>query len=142
MTATRNSARFGIGENAPRAAKIAALSLGVALFASACGGNPTPEEEGGASSAPAASGLTCPESQGGAAPEPGEKGDPAAVPEAETTSDSPLVLGSLLPTTGALAFLGPPEIAGVNLAVQEINEAGGVLGQDVEIIHRDSGDTT
>lgn len=141
MTATRNSARLGIGENAPRAAKIAALSLGIALFASACGGNPTPEEEGG-TTAPAASGLSCPESQGGQAAEPGEKGDPNAVPEAETTSDSPLVLGSLLPTTGALAFLGPPEIAGVNLAVKEINEAGGVLGQEVEVIHRDSGDTT
>ena len=147
MTATRNSARFSIGENAPRAAKIAALSLGVALFASACGGNPTPEGDGASpsdetASAAAASGLTCPESQGGAAPEPGEKGDPSAVPEAETTSESPLVLGSLLPTTGALAFLGPPEIAGVNLAAQEINESGGVLGQDIEIIHRDSGDTT
>ena len=29
--------------------------------------------------------------------------------------------------TGNLAFLGPPEFAGVELAVQEINEAGGVL---------------
>ncbi len=143
MTATQNSARFSFGEKAPRAARIAALSLGVALFASACGGNSTPEEEGtDPASSAAASGLTCPEGQGGEAPPPGEKGDPSAVPEAETTSDAPLKLGSILPTTGALAFLGPPEIAGVNLAVQEINEAGGVLGQDVEIIHRDSGDTT
>ncbi|MEE1619914.1 ABC transporter substrate-binding protein [Zafaria sp. Z1313] len=53
-----------------------------------------------------------------------------------------LKLGSLLPTTGALAFLGPPEIAGVDLAIKEINEAGGVNGQDVQIVHRDSGDTT
>ncbi|MHA7155965.1 ABC transporter substrate-binding protein [Arthrobacter sp. TMN-50] len=142
MTATRNSVRFGIGDNAPRVAKVAALGLGIALFASACGGS-TPEGDGGESSAaPAATGLSCPESQGGEAPEANPKGDPSAVPEATTTSDTPLVLGTLLPTTGALAFLGPPEIAGTNLAIQEINEAGGVLGQDAEIIHRDSGDTT
>ncbi|MFI2752253.1 ABC transporter substrate-binding protein [Cellulomonas sp. P22] len=51
-----------------------------------------------------------------------------------------LVIGSLLPQTGSLAFLGPPEIAGVNLAIKEINEAGGVLGQDVVIEHADSSD--
>ena len=56
-------------------------------------------------------------------------------------SDDQLVVGTLIPTTGSLAFLGPPEIAGVDLAVQEINAAGGVLGQDVKVEHRDSSDT-
>lgn len=51
-----------------------------------------------------------------------------------------LKLGTLLPQTGSLAFLGPPEFAGVDLAVQEINQAGGVLGKDVEVVHSDSGD--
>lgn len=55
--------------------------------------------------------------------------------------DGELVVGSLLPQTGSLAFLGPPEIAGVNLAVKEINEAGGVLGKDVRHVEADSGDT-
>ena len=53
-----------------------------------------------------------------------------------------LTLGSILPQTGSLAFLGPPEFAGFDLAIQEINEAGGVLGQDVVGIEGDSGDTT
>ncbi|MBO1750301.1 ABC transporter substrate-binding protein [Actinotalea sp. BY-33] len=53
---------------------------------------------------------------------------------------SPLVIGSLLPVTGSLAFLGPPEIAGVDLAIEEINEAGGVNGGDIEVVHGDSGD--
>ncbi len=53
-----------------------------------------------------------------------------------------LSIGTLLPQTGALAFLGPPEIAGVDLAIKEINEAGGVNGEDVTVLHRDSGDTT
>lgn len=55
-------------------------------------------------------------------------------------SASPLVVGTLLPQTGTLAYLGPPEIAGVDLAVQEINEAGGVLGADVVVEHADSSD--
>jgi branched-chain amino acid transport system substrate-binding protein len=48
----------------------------------------------------------------------------------------------LLPTTGNLAFLGAPEIAGVDLAVAEINENGGVGGKCVSVKHTDSGDTT
>ena len=51
-----------------------------------------------------------------------------------------LVIGTLLPQTGSLAFLGPPEIAGVDLAIKEINEAGGVLGKDVKVEHADSSD--
>lgn len=59
----------------------------------------------------------------------------------ECTSTS-LVLGSMLPATGDLAFLGPPEFAGVELALEEIDAAGGVLGSPVTYIEGDSGDTT
>ncbi|TFV46877.1 ABC transporter substrate-binding protein [Blastococcus sp. TF02A_35] len=69
-----------------------------------------------------------------------DEGPAAAAPGA--TSTDPLIIGTLLPQTGDLAFLGPPEIAGADLAVQEINEAGGVLGQPVQLIQRDSGDTS
>jgi hypothetical protein len=62
--------------------------------------------------------------------------------EAGATSDEPLRIGTLLPLTGNLAFLGPPEVAGAKLAVQDINEAGGVLGQDVELSEGDSGDAS
>ena len=54
---------------------------------------------------------------------------------------TPLTIGTFLPVTGTLAFLGPPEIAGVRYAVQEINDAGGLFGQDVELIETDSSDT-
>lgn len=57
------------------------------------------------------------------------------------SGDGTLTIGTLLPETGNLAFLGPPEFAGVDLAVQDINEAGGVLGKDVESVRGDSGDT-
>jgi ABC-type branched-subunit amino acid transport system substrate-binding protein len=56
-------------------------------------------------------------------------------------SDGVLTVGSLLPQTGSLAFLGPPEFAGVDLAVKDINAAGGVLGKDVVHVKGDSGDT-
>ncbi|RFU22635.1 ABC transporter substrate-binding protein [Geodermatophilus marinus] len=59
-----------------------------------------------------------------------------------TTADNPLVIGTLLPLTGNLAFLGPPEVAGARLAVQEINDAGGVLGLPVELVEGDSGDAS
>lgn len=56
-------------------------------------------------------------------------------------SDGVLTVGSLLPQTGSLAFLGPPEFAGVDLAIKDVNEAGGVLGEDVVGVKADSGDT-
>ena len=58
------------------------------------------------------------------------------------SADGVLTVGTLLPETGDLAFLGPPEIAGARLAVEDINAAGGVLGQDAVLVEGDSGDTT
>ncbi len=60
---------------------------------------------------------------------------------AECTSPA-LVLGTMLPATGDLAFLGPPEFAGVEMALAEIDAAGGVLGAPITYIEGDSGDTT
>ena len=56
--------------------------------------------------------------------------------------DGTLTIGTLLPQSGDLAFLGPPEIAGVDLATEEINAAGGVNGKDVKQVNADSGDGT
>src|SRR6188768_1322016 len=69
----------------------------------------------------------------------GDSGDDAS-DGASAESGSPLIIGTLLPQTGSLAQLGPPEIAGVDLAVKDINEAGGVLGQDIQVEHTDSSD--
>jgi branched-chain amino acid transport system substrate-binding protein len=60
----------------------------------------------------------------------------------QNTADGTLTIGTLLPQTGSLAFLGPPEFAGVDLAIKEINEAGGVLDKDVAKVDSDSGDTS
>ena len=58
------------------------------------------------------------------------------------SADGVLTIGTILPETGSLAFLGPPEFAGAELAVQEINDAGGVLEEDVVLEQGDSGDDT
>src|SRR4051812_30780888 len=59
----------------------------------------------------------------------------------QTSADS-LRVGGILPLTGNLAFLGPPEIAGVGLAVSDINAAGGVDGAKACHDIQDSGDST
>lgn len=65
-----------------------------------------------------------------------------AVADGGSKGDGSFVVGTLLPSTGDLAFLGPPEFAGVDLAVKDINAAGGVLGKDVTQTKADSGDGT
>lgn len=69
-----------------------------------------------------------------------------ALPNDAVTANRPgdgvLKIGTLLPETGNLAFLGPPEIAGAQMAVEEINAAGGYNGQPVQLVEGDSGDTT
>lgn len=76
-------------------------------------------------------------SNDGDTPETGSSTAPAAA-----GGDGVLKIGTLLPQTGSLAFLGPPEFAGVDLAAKEINAAGGVLGKDIVVTDSDSGDTT
>ncbi len=65
----------------------------------------------------------------------------AAVDDECAGGDGVLTIGTLLPVTGDLAFLGPPEVAGARLALEDINAAGGVLGVDMVLHEGDSGDT-
>lgn len=51
-----------------------------------------------------------------------------------------LKVGTILPQTGSLATLGPPEIAGVDLAIKDVNDAA--AGLTATVTHTDSGDTT
>ena len=95
-----------------RSMRLAAVAAATALVLAACGGGDSDDNAD-------------------------DEGDGASASQ----SDGVLTIGSLLPQTGSLAFLGPPEFAGVDLAIQEINEAGGVLGEDVVGVKADSGDT-
>jgi ABC-type branched-subunit amino acid transport system substrate-binding protein len=77
-----------------------------------------------------------------AATAPADADVPQVPVEGTRAGDGKLVLGTILPQTGSLAFLGPPEFAAFDLAISDINAAGGVLGQPVTGIKGDSGDAT
>jgi branched-chain amino acid transport system substrate-binding protein len=67
-------------------------------------------------------------------------GGGGASSKAPTNVDLTLKIGTILPETGTLAYLGPPEEAGVGLAAEDINAADvGITIPDV--IWGDSGDT-
>ncbi|MEV4070325.1 ABC transporter substrate-binding protein [Nonomuraea fuscirosea] len=102
------------------AGRLLAVAAAASLALTACGGG----------------GDTAAEQSGTAAPSTAASSAPAAA------GDGTLTIGTVLPQTGSLAFLGPPEFAGVDQAVKEINEAGGVLGKPVAKFDTDSGDTT
>ena len=105
----------------------AVVVLGAAsLVLAACGGS---SSSGESSSAAPASSSAAPSSS---------SAEPAPSTDCKNTQ---LKIGTLLPATGSLAYLGPPEFAGVDLAVKEIDAAGGVLGQPVVNEYGDSGDT-
>ena len=73
--------------------------------------------------------------------DPGHVGGADGLPRGgDAGTQEPLVLGTLLPLSGNLQYLGPSAEAGVRLAVQEINAAGGVLGLPIELVTGDSGD--
>lgn len=105
------------------AAVVGALSVVVAGCGSGGGDTAAPGTQASAPGTPSA-----------------QKCQPAQAKASGQPSTDPLKIGSLLPETGSLAFLGPPEFAGVEVAIKEINAAGGVLGNDVTHLRGDSGD--
>ncbi|QTV79296.1 ABC transporter substrate-binding protein [Microbacterium sp. NIBRBAC000506063] len=88
----------------------------------------------GSIAAVSASALILAGCAGGA--DPADPVDPEGPTEREPLS---LSIGTVLPQTGALAFLGPPEEAGVGVAVNEVNAAD--LGVTISVEWGDSGDT-
>lgn len=57
------------------------------------------------------------------------------------SSGDTVQLGAVLPLTGANATIGEDQQRGIDLAVEQINEDGGVLGKDLEVLVEDSGGT-
>lgn len=70
----------------------------------------------------------------------GDGGDDGDGGDGDGASGDELKISTILPQTGNLSFLGPPEFAGVELAVAELEEAG--YEYDISLSHHDSGDTT
>ena len=114
---------------------VAILSV-LSLILAACGGDDAEEGTDDATTTTAAPATT-------AAPDdtPTTTEAPMDDEPMDVGGDGVLTIGTLLPVTGDLSFLGPPEVAGARLAIQDINEAGGVFGTDAVLVEGDSGDT-
>lgn len=104
--------------------------LGMAL--TACGSDSKDTSSGSASDKPSSS-------DSASAPSDSYTNDKCS--GSQTSADT-FRVGGILPLTGNLAFLGPPEVAGVGLAVSDINAAGGVNGAKACHNVEDSGDST
>ena len=52
-----------------------------------------------------------------------------------------IVFGQLIGVTGSYAPFTPPAIAAANIAIEEINAAGGVMGRDVRLVTEDNRST-
>ncbi|MER3390325.1 MAG: ABC transporter substrate-binding protein [Microcella sp.] len=78
----------------------------------------------------------------GLGPMPTPTSTPSAAATVQPSGDGVLRIGTLFPTSGDIAFLGPALVAAAEVAVGDINASGGVLGAPVEVFHRDSGDAS
>jgi ABC-type branched-subunit amino acid transport system substrate-binding protein len=79
----------------------------------------------------------------------GQARAPSTTLPAATTTASPrfnvdgtLTIGLLLPTSGDAAGLAAPMIRGAELAVQQINELGGIDGTPVKLVQADEGSSS
>ena len=62
-----------------------------------------------------------------------------AMAAAGASATEPIKIGSVLSVSGPAAFLGDPELKTLQLYVEKINAAGGVLGRKIELVHYDDG---
>ena len=53
------------------------------------------------------------------------------------TSSEPIKVGVFAPLSGANAAVGQSEVEGVEMAVEEINNAGGIAGRPIELVIAD-----
>ena len=51
--------------------------------------------------------------------------------------DGPIRIGMITSLSGSLAILGKPQVLGAEIAVEQINKGGGVLGRKLELVVRD-----
>ncbi|HLS44197.1 MAG TPA: ABC transporter substrate-binding protein, partial [Ornithinicoccus sp.] len=116
--------------------KAVAVLSAVALLA-ACGGADDPEEE----TTPAGQTTEDTESETDDMDAATDTGDAADQTGGAGGEAGDFVFGYIFPETGSLAYLGPPQITALEMAIQDINAAGGVLGSEVPAaIGGDEGD--
>ena len=108
--------------------RLLALLAGFALIAAACG-----DDDDETSSTETTETTEADDGDGD-----GEEEEPFEIGEAPGLGDGTFTVARVLPETGALGFLGAPMIAGTELAIEDINAAGGLFGKPVEFLEFDS----
>jgi len=68
----------------------------------------------------------------------GDGGDGGTTDDGSTDGDESIVFGTLAPNSGTFSSSGPYVAAGNELAVQQINEEGGIDGTEVEVVVADT----
>ena len=107
--------------------RLLAILFVVSVAAAACG-----DSDDASSSAGGEEGTTD-STETGATETTGD--DAAAAPAA---SGDPIILGAVMPLSGASASTGILARQGAELAVEQINASGGVLGRPLELAFKDS----
>ena len=92
------------------------LFAALSLFATACGDDDDEEPAGGDGTTTTTEAAT-----------------------SDNTGNGELKIGYLLPESGDLSQLGPPMVRAVEMAVEEINAAGGVLAKNIVLVGEDDG---
>lgn len=62
-----------------------------------------------------------------------------AADEAKSSEAKPIKIGAIFSVTGGASFLGAPEEKTARMFVEQINAKGGILGQKLELVLKDSG---
>lgn len=57
----------------------------------------------------------------------------------QANAAEPIKIGSFLAVTGPASFLGDPELKTLELYIDQLNEGGGILGRQIELVHYDTG---
>lgn len=110
----------------PAKAAAAALLSTLALACTTPGSTTTPTT---APSSPAQSEAASPAGSPAVSP----AGSPAGSPDATTASGDPILIGFPADLSSTYAYYDQPMLEGAQFAVDEINEAGGVLGRPLEL---------
>lgn len=103
----------------------------VAIVAFACGDDDDPTATPAATDEPTAAATDEPTAE--------PTDEPTAEPTDEPSDGGQLTIGFLADFSGSLAEFGPEIQTGVELAISQINAAGGVNGQDVVLVVGDTG---
>ena len=111
--------------------RVGAVVAGLALLAAACGDD---DDNGGGGATTTAGGDATTTTAGETTTTEG-----GATTTSGGATGEGLKIGALLPETGALSAIVQSLRVPIDIAVEEINDAGGVLGQEVTVVGADDG---